>query len=47
MVYLGILDDYDSDYKFDIIMAWGVVEHVTNPDHFIQKVYKLLSSNGP
>ena len=45
-VYLGILDDYESDYKFDIIMAWGVVEHVTNPDYFMQKVHKLLSANG-
>ena len=45
-VFLGTLDDYETDYKFDIIMAWGVVEHVVNPDFFLKKVHKLLSPNG-
>ncbi len=45
-VFLGSLDDYVTDYKFDIIMAWGVVEHVVNPDFFLKKVHKLLAPNS-
>ena len=45
-VFLGSLDDYITDNKFDIIMAWGVVEHVVNPDLFLKKVHKLLAPKG-
>lgn len=45
-VFHGTLDDYVTTQKFDIIMAWGVVEHVINPDAFLKKVYELLAPGG-
>jgi 2-polyprenyl-3-methyl-5-hydroxy-6-metoxy-1,4-benzoquinol methylase len=38
--------NYDSNEKFDVIMAWGVVEHIINPSLFLEKVYSLLSPSG-
>lgn len=38
--------NYKSNEKFDIIMAWGVIEHVTNPSLFLEKVYSLLNTSG-
>ena len=45
-VFHGTLDAYDTDLKFDIIMAWGVVEHVVDPDEFLKHVYNLLATGG-
>ena len=39
-------DDYKSDIKFDVIMAWGVVEHVLDPKLFLIKVNSLLKPGG-
>ena len=38
--------NYNSNDKFDVIMAWGVIEHVTDPFLFLEKVYSLLSPSG-
>ena len=47
---IKVFDDsfynYNSHEKFDIIMAWGVVEHITDPSLFLDKVYSLLSPSG-
>jgi 2-polyprenyl-3-methyl-5-hydroxy-6-metoxy-1,4-benzoquinol methylase len=45
-VFHGPLDDYKSNLKFDIVMAWGVVEHVIDPDYFLKRVYDLLKPGG-
>lgn len=45
-VFHGTLDEYATDHKYDIIMAWGVVEHVIDPDAFLKKVYELLAPGG-
>lgn len=45
-VFHGSLDAYDPTNEFDIIMAWGVVEHVINPDIFLQKVVSMLKPGG-
>lgn len=42
-VFHGSLENYTTSHKFDIIMAWGVIEHVVDPDAFLKKVYKLLA----
>tara|TARA_Y100000590_G_scaffold469664_1_gene658970 strand:+ start:2666 stop:3619 length:954 start_codon:yes stop_codon:yes gene_type:complete len=39
-------DKYKSNIEFDVIMAWGVVEHVLNPKLFLDKVYELLKPGG-
>jgi SAM-dependent methyltransferase len=38
--------NYKSNEKFDVIMAWGIIEHVTNPTLFLEKVYSLLNTSG-
>lgn len=45
-VFHGALDDFISHFKFDIIMAWGVVEHVINPDVFLQKINNFMTDDG-
>ena len=45
-VFNDTLDNYQSEQQFDLIMAWNVVEHVTNPKEFIQKAYDLLRPGG-
>lgn len=45
-VFHGPLVDYEASHKFDLIMAWGVVEHVVNPDAFLKRIYELLVPGG-
>ena len=45
-VFDGVFDDFPENKKYDIIMAWGVVEHVTNPKSFLSKAFKLLNEGG-
>ncbi len=45
-VFHGPLDTYVTDNKFDVVMAWGVVEHVIDPDAFLQQVFELLKPGG-
>ena len=45
-VFHGPLDDFKTPHKYDIIMAWGVVEHVIDPDAFLKRIFDLLSPGG-
>lgn len=45
-VFHGPLDTYVTENKFDVAMAWGVVEHVIDPDAFLQQVFELLNPGG-
>jgi 2-polyprenyl-3-methyl-5-hydroxy-6-metoxy-1,4-benzoquinol methylase len=45
-VFHGPLEKFITPHKYDIIMAWGVVEHVIDPDDFLRRVYGLLSPGG-
>lgn len=45
-VFHGPLEDYVTPHKYDIVMAWGVVEHVVDPDSFLKKVHELLTPGG-
>ena len=45
-VFHGPLDTYTTDNRFDVAMAWGVVEHVIDPDAFLQQVFELLKPGG-
>jgi len=45
-VYNESFFNYQSDEKFDVIMAWGVVEHMTEPSLFLDKVYSLMNPAG-
>lgn len=45
-VFHGAFDQYKSEHKFDVIMAWGVVEHVVDPINFLKKACSMLKPNG-
>lgn len=46
-VFHGRLQDYDeATHNFDVIMAWGVVEHVLDADDFLTRVHGLLAPGG-
>lgn len=36
----------DSHRDYDVIMAWGVIEHITDPELFLEKVYAILKPSG-
>lgn len=42
----GTFDDFQTAQKFDVVMAWGVVEHVVDPHQFLSKVKSLLKPGG-
>lgn len=45
-VFADSFDRFPETNKFDVIMAWGVVEHVVNPHDFLKKVYRHLKPGG-
>lgn len=45
-VYDGFFDQYPEKEKFDVIMAWGVIEHLVDPDKFLKKVFNHLRPGG-
>ena len=45
-VFHGTLDEFKTQQQYDVIMAWGVIEHVLNPTKFLEKVFTMLKPNG-
>lgn len=45
-VFHGPLEDWASSHKYDIIMAWGVIEHVVDPGAFLLRIHELLAPGG-
>ena len=45
-VFDGHFNNYEFDEEFDVVMAWGVVEHVVDPVMFLEKVCGLLKPGG-
>ncbi len=45
-VFHGALENFLTPHKYEIIMAWGVVEHVIDPDAFLRRVHELLVPGG-
>jgi 2-polyprenyl-3-methyl-5-hydroxy-6-metoxy-1,4-benzoquinol methylase len=45
-VFHGPFDNFETQKKFDVISAWGVIEHVVNADAFLAKAYSLLEPGG-
>jgi len=47
---LNIIDrsiyDFDLSEKYDVIMLWGVLEHLYEPLQILKKVYSLLKDDG-
>lgn len=45
--YEGKIENFNDDsIKYDIISAWGVIEHLHNPVKLIESSKKLLNKNG-
>lgn len=40
------IEEYNSEKKFDFILAWGVFEYVDNPVESLKKMVGLLSDEG-
>ena len=45
-VFDGPLTVYPADEQFDVVMAWGVLEHVEAPHDFLKKVLAQLKPGG-
>ena len=46
-VFLGTLEQAKfNDGLFDVVTAWDVIEHVTDPDAFLSEVNRVLKQNG-
>jgi SAM-dependent methyltransferase len=45
-VYLGTLDDFHSEFPFDVVSASHVIEHIHYPGLFLRQIRKLLCTNG-
>ena len=45
-IYNKDLLDLNFKNKFDIITMWHVLEHVENPEKYIEKIYELLNPEG-
>jgi 2-polyprenyl-3-methyl-5-hydroxy-6-metoxy-1,4-benzoquinol methylase len=39
-------EEFEVDKKYDVVMAWGVVEHVLDPLDFLKRAYKLVKPGG-
>ena len=35
-----------NDYYFDVNIALKVIDHLIDPDHFLEEVYMVLKPNG-
>ena len=45
-VFLGHLEDYPADKKFDVICLYQAFEHLYNPVYILQRCYELLNKGG-
>jgi SAM-dependent methyltransferase len=45
-IYNQDLLDINFSDKFDVIGLWHVLEHVPNPEAYVEKIYKLLNNKG-
>lgn len=43
---VGIINDIHSEVKYDAILAYEVIEHLSNPDAFFRKASMLLEVGG-
>jgi SAM-dependent methyltransferase len=44
--FLGRIEDFKPDEKFDLVLALNLIEHVARPDLVFQHIRQLLSAQG-
>jgi len=44
--FLGPIEEFESETKFDLILMLNLIEHVRRPDEILAKARSLLSTNG-
>lgn len=42
----ALIETYDTEKKFDVILLLNIIEHVANPVQLIEKAGNMLSNNG-
>lgn len=45
-IFIGKVEDFPTEHRFDAITAWEVLEHTSYPIDFIEKAKKLLRKGG-
>lgn len=45
-VFCGILEDYQTDEKFDVVCMYQVLEHVPDPAYVLERSHQLLNPGG-
>ena len=40
------LENNLADASFDVVVMWDVIEHLPNPQDFIEKIYRILKKGG-
>lgn len=45
-LFKGTVEEYQTDKKFSVITLLDIVEHLVNPDDFMNKVDRLIQENG-
>ncbi|OQA35719.1 MAG: bifunctional 3-demethylubiquinone-9 3-methyltransferase/ 2-octaprenyl-6-hydroxy phenol methylase [Parcubacteria group bacterium ADurb.Bin326] len=45
-VFKSALEDFRGKKQYDVISAWDVIEHSSDPNKFLKKVNSLLVENG-
>ena len=44
--YCNIIENFNTEKKYDLLCSFHVIEHVDNPEVFIKNHYRLLSKGG-
>ncbi|MEY2898676.1 MAG: hypothetical protein RL138_729 [Bacteroidota bacterium] len=45
-IHCGVLEDYQSDLKFDVVCMYQTLEHVLTPDYVCKRSAELLKQGG-
>lgn len=45
-IFCGVLDEYVTEQKFDVVCMYQTLEHVLNPDYVCKRSYELLQAGG-
>lgn len=45
-IFLGDLENFKAEKKFDVVTMWDVLEHLENPHKYIKIINRLLKKEG-